>query len=365
MTKVCLITGATGLLGSHVAEQLTRRGTCVRALVRPGSNTTFLESLGAQLVRGDLELNEGVESAVQGVDAIYHCAARVGEWGKPAEIHSQIVGLALNLKKACLQASSPRVLHVSSVTVYGAPKTAGPWTEDETLGQGVYRSNHYCHAKIAAERIWDDYPGNVVIVRPSWIFGPRDRVTLPRVLKAFFSGRLAIIGDGANPLNLVFAGDVADGCLRAMDQGPNRHVYNLSSSGQVSLKSFIDFLADDLGLPRIKRSFSPGFAYSLAVFSEIVGKLIRMKRPPHLTRYNLGLMLRPCLFSTERARKELGWKECTPMLQGVRETLEWHWRELPPGAVFRKRMEAQLMASPDPGQPLVTPYAQGATHELR
>ncbi len=345
MGGISLVTGATGLLGSHVAEQLVRRGERVRALARANSDRSFLKTLGVEIFTGDLETNQGLEAATHGVDRVFHCAARVGEWGDPKQIRAQIVDLAQNLKNACQLSGSPRVVHVSSVTVYGKPNGAGPWSESEPLGQNVYRSNHYCHAKIAAEEVWKNYGGEVVIVRPSWIYGPRDRVTLPRVIKAFLSGRLALIGDGSNPLNLVFAPDVADGCLRAMDKAPDRHLYNLSSAGQASVKAFMDTLADQLGLPRVTRSYPLGMAKGLAIFSEFVGKLIRMKRPPHLTRYNLGLLTRPCLFSTESARLELGWLEKTSLEEGVCKTLEWHWRDLPPTAPVRKQKEGELAAA--------------------
>lgn len=342
---ICLVTGATGLLGSHVAEQLVRRGEKVRALARPGSDQEFLRGLGVEIVSGDLEKNQGLDAACAGVDRVFHCAARVGEWGDPALIRAQIVDLALNLKNACVRSGNPRVVHVSSVTVYGKPDGPGPWDESQPLGKSVYRSNHYCHSKIAAERVWADYPGQVVIVRPSWIYGPRDRVTLPRVVKAFLSGRLALIGDGSNPLNIIYAPDVADGCIRAMDKGPDRHVYNLSSGGQTSVRSFMDTVADELGLPRVKKRYPLALAKALAVFSEFVGKMIRLKRPPHLTRYNLGLLTRPCLFSTENARRELGWQEGTSVHDGLRKTLEWHWRDLPPTAPIRRRKEAESSAN--------------------
>src|SRR5579883_2933606 len=76
-----LVTGATGLLGSHLAEQLTAQGDRVLALVRPGSRTEFLESLGVEIVRGDLTDPRDCDAATAGVAQVYHCAAKVGDWG--------------------------------------------------------------------------------------------------------------------------------------------------------------------------------------------------------------------------------------------------------------------------------------------
>src|SRR5947208_17141941 len=78
--KLNVLTGATGLLGNHIAEQLVERGERVRALVRPTSDTTFLRTLGVELIEGDLSRPETLPPALAGASVVYHCAARVGDW---------------------------------------------------------------------------------------------------------------------------------------------------------------------------------------------------------------------------------------------------------------------------------------------
>src|SRR3954469_14021987 len=77
-----LVTGATGLLGSHIVERLVARGDRVRALVRPGSDVSFLQTLGVELAYGDLTDAGSCARAVRGVEVVYHSAAKVGDWGK-------------------------------------------------------------------------------------------------------------------------------------------------------------------------------------------------------------------------------------------------------------------------------------------
>src|SRR5947209_4981172 len=113
--KINLVTGATGLLGSHVAEQLVRCGEPVRALVRSGSDTSFLRSLGVELVAGDLLDAGSVRQAVAGADIVYHCAARVGDWGKWAQFRAEVIDTTANLVAACRVAAVGRLLHVSSI----------------------------------------------------------------------------------------------------------------------------------------------------------------------------------------------------------------------------------------------------------
>src|SRR5205823_14416651 len=97
MDNLNVVTGATGLLGSHVAEQLIRRGERVRAMVRPSSDTTLLRSLGVELVTGDLLDAAAVRQALTGAGVVYHCAARVGDWGAWAQFRADVIDTTANL----------------------------------------------------------------------------------------------------------------------------------------------------------------------------------------------------------------------------------------------------------------------------
>ncbi len=247
--KLNVITGATGLLGSHIAERLVARGDRVRALVRPSSETTFLKSLGVEPAVGDLGDPDSIRRAVGGADVVYHCAARVGEWGPWRAFREGIIEPAGNVFDACRGAGVGRLLHVSSITVYGHPRErADLFTEDEPLGQNLWRRDFYRRAKIRAEELCRGLPGDWTIVRPSWIYGPRDRTTLPRVFKALRAGRVAMIGRGDNLLNIIYAADVAEGAVLAADSpAAVGRAYNLSSDGELTQRQFLDVLTDAFG----------------------------------------------------------------------------------------------------------------------
>jgi len=321
-----VLTGATGLLGSHIAEQLAQRGERLRALVRPTSDTTFLRSLGAELSVGDLHDREALRRTVAGADVVYHCAAKVGDWGSWRAFRTSIVDATANVLDACRQESVGRVLHVSSVSVYGHPRARGePFTEDEPQGQHLWLWDYYCRAKIEAESLCRRYPGALTIVRPSWIYGPRDRHTLPRLLKALDAGRVRLIGQGDSLLNIIYAGDVADGAIRAANSpAAVGRAYNLSSAGEISQRQLLDLFTTALGKPPITRRIPLRVAFWGGLLSEVIGRLIRMKRPPHITRYAVGLVSRTTLFSTARARAELGWQPRVDFREGLGRTLEWY-----------------------------------------
>jgi 2-alkyl-3-oxoalkanoate reductase len=325
-TQLNLVTGATGLLGSHVAEQLVARGERVRALVRPSSDVAFLRGLGVELAEGDLRDVASVQQAARGASIVYHCASKVGEWGPWAEYQEKTIDAARNLLEACRTLPVGRVLHVSSITVYGHPRVRDAlFTEDEPLGQHLWFRDYYIRAKIAAEELVRRYPGDWTIVRPSWMYGPRDRTTLPRLVKAIRSGRVSFIGTGDNLLNIIHAADVAAAAvLAATSPAARGRAYNLSSPGEITQREVLDMLTDFLGLPRIRRHYPFWLAYRVGWVSELVGHAIRIKRPPHITRYGVALVGRPTRFSTEKARSDLGWQPQVHAAEGLRQTLEWY-----------------------------------------
>jgi nucleoside-diphosphate-sugar epimerase len=325
--KLNVVTGATGLLGSHVAEALTARGEHVRALVRPGSDTAFLRGLGVELTTGNLHDPGSLRRAVAGADAVYHCAARVGDWGPWRLFRRAIVEATANLLAACAAAGVGRVLHVSSINVYGHPRRRDcRFTEDEPLGQRLWPWDHYCRAKVQAEELCRQYPGAWTVVRPSWTYGPRDRNTLPRVLAALDHGRVCVIGRGDNLLNLVYAADVAAGAILAANH-PEAvgQAYNLGSEGEISQRDLLDLLTAALGRPPVRRRVPYRLAFWGGFAAEVIGRAVRLRRPPYFTRYAVALISRSTRHSTEKARTHLGWRPCVGAREGLRRTLDWYF----------------------------------------
>src|SRR6266446_7054645 len=120
MPRTYLVTGATGFVGSHVAEALVQRGDTVRTIARASSDTALLEKLGVAIVRGDLTDSATVQQVASGADVVIHCGAMVGDWGHVDEYRKvNVEGLRL-----LLDAVAGKPLHrfvlVSSLGVYAA-----------------------------------------------------------------------------------------------------------------------------------------------------------------------------------------------------------------------------------------------------
>jgi nucleoside-diphosphate-sugar epimerase len=327
--RMNLVTGATGLLGSHIAEILVRQGQKVRALVRPGSDTRFLESIGVELARGDVTNPGSIVEAARGVTTFYHSAARVGDWGPWEEFVEITINGTRNVIDACEKAGVQRLLHISSISSYGHPDGAG-LVLDETapLGVNLHKWSYYSRAKVEAEKLaWEAHRGGRVkltVVKPSWLYGPRDRASMPRLIRAIRAGKGKLIGDGSNRLNLTYAGNEAEGCiLAATHPRAVGEIYNLSNDGVITQAEYFNRIAKIIGAKPVTRKVPYRVAYSAAFAMEIFGHIFRTKKPPLVTRYAVWLMGRRCFFSCEKARRELNWQPTVGYDEGIEKSVKW------------------------------------------
>src|SRR3990172_8845148 len=210
-----LVTGATGLLGSHIVEQLRLRNKPVRALVRRGADVEWLKAQKVEFVEGDLSDAESLKKACAGVRVVYHAAARVGDWGPWEDFVRITIDGTQHLLDAAVSTGVRRFLHISSISVYGHVDGEGKvFDEGAPLGVNLHNWSYYSRAKVEAERrVWAMHKSGrqpVTVIRPSWLYGPRDRATLPRLIDSIRRRKLRIIGDGRNRLNVVHAGNVAE-----------------------------------------------------------------------------------------------------------------------------------------------------------
>jgi 2-alkyl-3-oxoalkanoate reductase len=319
-----VVTGASGQLGSHIVEQLRHAGQRVRAVIRPGGDAAYLRQLGAEVAVADL--TRPIADAFARADVVYHAAAKVSDWGPWETFRDEAIAVTTNVVDACRAANVARLLHVSSISVYGHPKLAPGQRIDEATprGQNLWMWDWYPRAKLLAEDIAWKFP-NVTVVRPSWIYGPRDRVTFPRVVPALLEKRVPFIGKGDNLLNIIYAGDVARGCiLAARNPAAVGQAYNLCSEGEVTQRDLIDTLTDALGVPRVTRHVPYGLAIRFAWFREALARLVRSPKPPAITRRAIYLIGRPTLYAIGKARTELGWNPEVKIADGVAQTLEWY-----------------------------------------
>ncbi len=330
MPHTVLLTGATGFVGSHVAEALVARGDTVRTLARNGSDTAFIESLGVVVVRGDLTDAEAIKRAVEGCDVVVHCAAKVGDWGHVDEYRKVNVEGLRSLLDAVLGKPLHRFVHVSTLGVYAARHH---YATDETEPLPNDHIDGYTQSKVEAERLALQYHRKqgvpVTILRPGFVYGPRDRMVLPRLVDRLKERSVIYIARGRYALNTVYVGNVVDAVLLAIDAPAEAcvgEVFNITDGEFVSKRKFFETVADGLGLKR-PRGFPPvpiWLARVMANWREGVFRRKNKPHPPRITQAQLKFAGLNLDFSIAKARTKLGYTPRVLFDEGMKKALEWY-----------------------------------------
>lgn len=320
-----LVTGASGLLGGHIVDLLLEQGERPRALIQPGDDPRRLEEIGAQVLISDIRDSQGVRAALDGIDYVVHCAARTGPWGDQKEYHSINVAALEKLINGAMSAGVTRVVHVSSITVHGNDVRGAA---DESSPFRV-EPNPYSRSKVAGElvvqRLVRDEGAPVTVVRPGWIYGPRDAASFGRFAGMIERGQMTMIGPGRNHLPLVFVADVARGALLAAtaEEAAGR-AYLLVNDEPVTERQYLEAIAAELGVEPPSRRIPYRLALTAAKVAEVQAKLRHSSAPPPVTRYGVQMLGGENRFSISLAREQLGFQPQVDMADGVARSVQWY-----------------------------------------
>ncbi len=272
--RVC-VTGGTGFLGAALVRDLLGRGVPIQALARPSARADQLETQGAEVVRGSLEDADCIARAVQGVDIVYHLAAKVDTPGSRADFFATNVAGTERVLTACLQQGVGRVVYASSLAVYGPVSLGERIDEDTSYDKSPHLRDFYAESKIAADQFVVDFARRTAlpatIIRPGIVFGPGR--PLPVGLLGFTLGRTNFVFGNPNhriPLNYV------ENLVDAMQ------VAAVSSGAALRQFNIVD--DDDLTLGKYHAGENGSGQNSDALFARLAGTPCRPFRGSHPAR---------------------------------------------------------------------------------
>lgn len=329
--QTALVTGATGLVGHHVVQRLLRDGWEVRALVRDAARASDLRDAGVALAVGDVLDAESFSRAARGCGVLVHTAAAVtpaGGW--EAFQRPNVEGTRHAI--AAAQRAQARLVHVSSVAVYGGStryREGGAPTDEETPLAPLAETNYYARSKRDSEalvmdahrsgRIW------ATAVRPDVIYGTHDRQFVPRVARLLSRGIAPVLGRGTSTMAIVNAENVADGIVRAAtcDMAGGR-AYNLANDYDVTVAEFFRFAG--IGLNRRLRMLHLPLSAARGAerFFRAVAPLLPGNRFKAVSFSTVDFLTRDNPFNSDRARRELGWSPPVRPEAGVADAFRWH-----------------------------------------
>lgn len=321
-----LVTGATGLVGSHVAQQARQRGHRVRALVRQPSLCADLQRWGVELTEGDMTRRDSLARAVPGATVIVHCAAKVGDWGPTDEYRTvNVHGLRDLLDAAESSGSLKRFVHISSLGVYPAVDHYGT---DEFTPVSTTGIDGYTLTKVEAENLVREHIRDrhlpAVILRPGFIYGPRDRTILPKLLARLKNGGFKFLGDGRQLLNNTFVGNLVCAIFLAIEKDPAvGELFNITDGRLVSRREFIGTICEAAGLPTPTKCVPLPVAKTLARLMEALYRLLGKPEAPLLSSARIKFLGLNLDYSIDKARRLLGYDPPTDFREAMLETIAW------------------------------------------
>ena len=326
-----LVTGATGLVGSHIVERLLVDGWSVRALVRDPRPASWLGSAGAELARGDLSDAASLRTAIAGCDTVFHCAALISASGSWESFQrANIDGTRAVIDAAA--AASARLVHTSSVAVYGgAARYRDTPTDEGTPLAPLDEYAYYARSKREAEHLVLGAHASgelwATAIRPPMIYGRRDRQLVPRFARVMRMGFFPLFAHGRSTMSLVHASAVADGAVRAACYEPaGGRAFNLANDFPVTVADMVQLGAN--GLDRRVRGVSIPLGIARATFDALAGaaRLANQKAMAKQLPDTVDTFSRDNPFTSERARRELGWAPTMRPEVGIPDAFAW-WKE--------------------------------------
>lgn len=317
----CLVTGATGFVGSHLVETLRRRGDEVTALVRSPARAAILEPFGVTLASGALHDAVALARALTGVEIVYHVAGLTAARDE-AEFHRVNVEGTARLLGAAAQAGVRRLVLVSSLAAAGPSPRGGRRRELEPSEPVT----QYGRSKAAAEEVVRHGSVPWVIARPPAVYGPRD-VELLKVFKIARLGVAPVFGDGSQELSLVYGPDLAE-ALAAMGStgGVEGRVYYPAHPEVVTSGELVRTIGRVMGrrmrLVPLPRVLAGGILQVTGLTARLMGRATLLNPDKANEFFQPAWTCDPAPLE-----RDTGWRAAHDMVRGVAATQAWYRRE--------------------------------------
>jgi NAD dependent epimerase/dehydratase len=309
--KSVLVTGAGGFIGSHLVEELVRRGAHVRAFVRYNARGSqgCLEYLTddvrqkLDVFAGDISEYTSLRDALAGIDIVFHLAALIGipySYSAPAAYVRTNVAGTLNVLQAACDVGIEKCVHTSTSEVYGTARYV-PMDEAHPL----QAQSPYSATKIAADALALSFHHSfrlpVAIIRPFNAYGPRQslRAIIPTIISQIIAHTVVRLGTTQTTRDFTFVLDSVAGFL-AVAESPDTigEVVNIGFGEEISIRNLVDIIAETAGCEAM---------------IELDSDRLRPQES-EVERLCAGI---------EKAQKLLGWQPVFTLRQGLEQTIAW------------------------------------------
>jgi len=325
-----LVTGATGFIGSHLVEELIKRGEKIKCLVKRENKNKMeeelekmIKALGVEIHYGDLTKKETLKGLADGVDIVFHLAAVARPMNIPREEYFRVNTLGTrNLLEVCVGKNIKKIVHVSSISAVG-PAISGKPVNESTNPKPV---DFYGESKLAAEEVVFDFIKQhkipIVTVRPPMIYGPRD-FELLKLFKVINTGFFPLLGKGKGHFEFCFVKNLVQGLILAEKNGKPGELYHLSDIKSYSLKEVAETIADAENKKLVNAQIPNSVFWFFGGIMELFGFIFGFY--PMFRSTTVKWMTQDYwVTDISKAKNELNYKPQISLREGVKETVEWY-----------------------------------------
>ena len=285
-------------MGGAVARALAAQGHTVFTYGR--RSATAIQQLLPNYSQWDL--STGATAAPE-VDAVVHCAARVGNWGAEADYRR----VNVDGTRAVIQtfSSAKRFVYVSSASVYSGNQVVRQLSEDARVGEHLH--NAYATSKVEAEKLVLSCRTNAVILRPHAVYGPGDTTLTPRLLAARRLGWLPVPGNGQNLISVTHIYNFVHAVECVLKSSVTQGVFNIADQEAIRVDDLLRTILQQNGLVARLFYIPRQLAWAAAVASERVSRIIGRRNAPRLTRYLVTHIADEYTLDLKKAFGQLGY----------------------------------------------------------
>lgn len=319
--RMVLVTGASGFVGMHVVEALSRGGLNVRCLVRPTSRVEYIRHCNPELVEGDVLKPESLPPALEGVEGVVHCAG-LTKARRMNDLYRVNRDGAENLYRACAAAGTrfKAIVHIGSQAALGPARPGGMTTESQTPAP----VSTYGRSKLEGQRVAESFMPSlpVTVLLPSSVYGPADR----DFLSAFRLAKRGIVTriGRQTPMSFVYAEDLAEAVVLCLSNRRARGKTFLVDDGGVHTmermgRTIAEVMGRDIFTVPVPLPFALLVARIAELQSAVRGKATILNREK-VREYARASWV--C--SSRRIRDDLGFSPACNLRAGVKRTIEWY-----------------------------------------
>jgi nucleoside-diphosphate-sugar epimerase len=318
--KTVLVTGATGFLGSALTARLSSDGVLVRALVRNTQKARRIENLpGVKIIQGDITEADQMHEAVHGCEIVFHVAAALG--GSRSEQRNINTIGTHNVANAAAGVGVSRIIHVSSIAVYGYNQT-GNVTEATPPNPGHDPYNiTKAEAETELRTIADAHHIPYSIIRPGMIYGPRSGMWTGQLFRLAKRRPTPFVGHGDGTTFPIYLDDVVD-LMVLLAEHPKAvgEAFNCTPDPTPTWREFLGLYSQLAGHSQSWLGIPFGLIYP---FTALIGALARPNTQAKELPNMLRLSQRQVTYKMTKARDMLGWGPKVDLQTGVERCAPW------------------------------------------